>query len=161
MTLETKWKQNWKHFSKVFSGRKFTTPNTRGSPCGRTGARMSLVEKRRESSAQGWVGDQQTVVALKWSEAKPGEWRATQARRLTAVDRDLARAFRGRAETVGIRNRPPRSGPPSERQRPGPPRMADCGRVVLVTVVAWRSRASARRGLSERSERGGRPSDAG
>ena len=28
-------------------------------------------------------------------------------------------------------------------------------------VVAWRSRASARRGLSERSERGGRPSDAG
>jgi len=31
----------------------------------------------------------------------------------------------------------------------------------LVTVVVWRSRASARRGLSERSERGGRTSDAG
>ena len=30
----------------------------RGSPCGRMGARKSLEEKRRESSAQGWVGDQ-------------------------------------------------------------------------------------------------------
>jgi hypothetical protein len=57
----------------------------RGSPCGRTGARKSLEEKRREASAQGWVGDQQTVVALKWSGAKPGERRVTQGRRLSTI----------------------------------------------------------------------------
>ena len=55
----------------------------RGSPCGRTGARKSLEGKRRESSAQGWVGEQQTVVALKWSGAKLGERRVTQGRRLS------------------------------------------------------------------------------
>jgi len=47
------------------------------------------------------------------------EWSITQGRRLTAIVRDLARAFRGRIE-VRIRNGALRSGPPSERQRPGP-----------------------------------------
>jgi hypothetical protein len=37
----------------------------------------------RQSSAHGRVGDQQTVVALKWGEAKPGEWSITPGRRLS------------------------------------------------------------------------------
>ncbi len=62
---------------------RFPSRAKRGSPCGRTGARKSLEEKRRESSSQGWVGDQKTVVALKWNEAKAAERRITQGRRLS------------------------------------------------------------------------------
>jgi len=163
----------------------------RGSPCGRTGARKSLEGKRRESSSQGWVGDQQTVVALKWNEAKAAEWRITQGRRLsTVIVRSLpahhrvshagsgwygggggsARtggrgkrvvwrsgvSWRERSEGALIRREYGRdlrgAGLRAMRPRIGPRALTHgSGGAVLATAVAWRSRASARRGLSERS----------
>src|SRR3990172_5181585 len=49
---------------------------------------MSLEGKRRVSSEQGRVGDQESVVALNWSRARPGERIVTQERGI-----QLRRAF--------------------------------------------------------------------
>ncbi len=103
-----------------------------GSPCGRTGARKSLEEKRRESSAHGWVGDQQTVVALKWNEAKPGERRVTQGRRLST--------FIGRS--LPAHQRVSHAGSGWYGGGSGSARMGGWGkRVVWRSGVSWRERS--------------------
>ena len=48
------------------------------------------------------------------------EWRVTQTRRLTAIDRDSARAFRGRPVLIAIRDRLRGAGLRATRPRIGP-----------------------------------------